>query len=179
MAAKNAPKRSKFEIKRDRKNIAALYLKGWSQERIADELKISRDMVQYDVTRIKEDWRQSAVYDFDAAKQKALAELANLKATAWQAWEKSTLQRKRTKQSQTKGKGSGDHQTAEVIQEEQAGDPRFLITIKELIKEECHLLGLYPEALPANDLPQLPGGNASQTQVIEIPAWSPEKPKPE
>lgn len=142
MAHKNKPKRSKIEIKRDRARIAALYLRGYTQEQIAEEFGISRDMVQHDVMRIREEWSASTLYDFNEAKTKALAEIANLKATAWKAWDKSANGRKKTKQ--VKNEKGGPPNRAELTVEDSAGDPRFLITIKELIAEEMKILGIYP-----------------------------------
>jgi hypothetical protein len=176
--SKHATKRTELEILRDRKLISDLYIKGWTQEQIGAELKISRDMVQYDLARIREDWQASAVYNFDEAKQKALAELANLKRTAWTAWEKSTKGKKKTKQSTTNDKAGGGSQAAEVVQEESYGDPRFLITIKELVDQECRLLNLYPSTSKTDVVIDTPAAGPGETKVIMLPEWSAAKAKP-
>lgn len=177
--SKHSPKRTPFEIERDRTAIAKLYLKGQNQYDIARELNISRDMVQHDLMRIKEAWQQSTVFDFHEAKTKALAEIDNLMVTAWGAWEQSKKGRKKTVQSQTK-KGTSKKNsevTASVSNEETYGDPRFLQQVKDCISEKAKLLGLYPDDSKLS--PALPEGAAAQASVVYLPAFEQPKPRPE
>lgn len=170
-------KRTPFEIERDRATIANLYLQGNTQQEIAGKLNLSRDAIQHDLMRIREQWQKSTIYDFNDAKTKALAELDHLKAVAWDAWERSKKGRKKTSQSETRPGGAKRGEvTATVANEETYGDPRYLQTVRDAISEQCKLLGLYPET---NKLTAgLPDGAAGQASVVYLPSFETPKPVP-
>lgn len=178
MPSKNSPKRNSDEIKRDRANISRLYLQGKTQEAIAGELNVSRDMVQHDLMRIREEWQKSMIFDFNEAKTKALAELDNLMVTAWGAWEASKKGRKKTVRSEARKAGHKKPElTASITNEETYGDPRFLQQIKDCISEKSKILGLYPDT--SKLAPGLPEGAAAQASVVYLPAFDKPKPRPE
>lgn len=140
------PNRTEFEINRDRAIIADLYLKGWSYTAIADKLGITRDMVAYDLDKIRGEWAQSALMDFDKARAAELARVDKLEATFWDAWERSCKGKKKTIQKQynttNPGGGTGSQTSAAVESQETIGDPRFLNGIMTCIERRCRILGL-------------------------------------
>jgi hypothetical protein len=84
-----APKRSELEIERDRVRIADLYLKGWSQAKIAVDLGVSRQQIGYDLKAIRKQWLESSLLDFNARKAQELAKLDRLEEYAWDMLAKS------------------------------------------------------------------------------------------
>jgi len=108
-----ANKRSDIQIARDRREIADLYVRGWSQGRIADELnrrrqaewvaamdagttdapvpyELTRQMVNYDLKAIQSEWKRLSAFDLDEMKGQQLAKLDETERAAWEAWERSS-----------------------------------------------------------------------------------------
>ena len=79
----------KLEIVQRRQRVAELYLQGWQQDAIAKELTIRQPMVSEDLAKIRQAWRESAIRDFDAARDLELARLDRIEREAWAAWERS------------------------------------------------------------------------------------------
>jgi len=67
----------KLEIVQRRQRVAELYLQGWQQDAIAKELAIRQPMVSEDLAKIRQAWRESAIRDFDAARDLELARTAS------------------------------------------------------------------------------------------------------
>ena len=142
-----ANKRTAIQIERDRREIARLYLRGWKQAEIAERLSgsedreyaLSQQMISYDIKRLIEQWRASALLDLDQAKAEELAKVNQLEVEYWEAWEnsKATLKRQR---GQKKVDGQLTEQTISV--NERDGDPRFLTGVQWCIERRCKILGL-------------------------------------
>lgn len=168
----NTPKRTPSEIDSTRAQISKLYLKGISQYEIASQLRISRDMVRYDLEAIKTEWRKEAVFNYDAAKDKELQKIDNLESTYWDAWDRSVKTKgEKTKQQMLRANGKTPEVRTAVERIETFGDPRFLAGISWCIDRRIKLLGL--DALP----PTLPGEGAVAVQpgqmgVIYLPSFS-------
>lgn len=162
-----APKRSKEQIELDRVEVARLYLRGHSQPEIArlvtearieaveaelkrelhpieqNEHEFSLAMVKYDLGKIREAWRQSALIAFDARIAEELARIDNLEVEYWRAWERST-HNKEIEVGRIIGTSGGQPERTEAMtrSEGQAGDPRFLQGVAWCIDRRCKLLGL-------------------------------------
>lgn len=106
------PKRTNFEHERDLAKTCELYLKGKTQQEIADELGVSRSQIEYDLNQIRHRWSTQTVYNLDQYKAKELAKLDALEREHWQAWEASE------------------------------DDPRFLDGVLKCIERRAKLLGL-------------------------------------
>ena len=76
-------------ILRRRRAVADLYLQGWTQTGIAEELGVAQPTVCDDLRRIRAEWRDSAVRDFDEARQLELMKLDRIEREAWSAWQRS------------------------------------------------------------------------------------------
>lgn len=164
-SAKNA-KNDEYQSLGLRSQIARMYLRGMSQYEIAAELQCSQPNISYHLKLIREEWLQSLVRDFDAAKSQELAKIDNLEAVAWDAFHRSQRDA-RTKHKETEkaarkvptedGKGFQEEEQLRTIKEtkkltarEQAGDPRFLERISWCIDYRCKLLGISKDA-PTNN----------------------------
>lgn len=154
-----APKRTKFQIERDRHEIAALYLRGRRQAEIVHHLNeserdytLTQQMISYDLQAIQGRWRKSALMDMDERKTQELAKIDTLELTYWDAWERSCEDAETATQKQrgkvTKGVGEDGQfvaeQPAEIskTRKGQAGDPRFLTGVQWCIERRCKILGI-------------------------------------
>ena len=144
--------RDTSQIARDRKRIGELYLKGWLQNDIAKDLKISQATVSRDLKSLFKSWQKSALVDIDKAKAKELAKVDNLELEYWKAWERS-CEDAETMVKKTKGSvkryQDDDGQfiverPAEVDQTSkgQTGDSRFLQGVQWCIDKRCKILGI-------------------------------------
>lgn len=135
------PKRTKFEREDDYVTITRLYLQGKTQQEIADELKLSRQQIGFDLKTIQRRWRESTTINIDEAKQRELSRIDELERTYWQAWERSVEQRTRT--STEKVSGENGRSKASVQKEDMLGNPAYLAGVMDCIKERCKILGIY------------------------------------
>lgn len=139
--------RTKFQREHDLEKISALYLQGWSQQRIADYLKqerdyeVSRQTISNDLKEVNRRWRESTTIPLDEHKQKELARIDLLEQTYWSAWEKSLETAEHTTQ-RTKDTGNGKQYDASIRKEERDGNPAFLAGVERCIKMRMDLLGL-------------------------------------
>ena len=128
-----APRRSKFQIEDNRRDITRLYLRGKTQMEIAQQLGISRAMVAYDLAAIQERWRDDTALDLDAAKSRELAKIDELERTYWATWESSLEQKETTTTARTEA-GDALRATAQMKKETRDGNPAFLEGVLKCIQ---------------------------------------------
>jgi hypothetical protein len=110
-----------------RQQVAAHLLHGVPQHEIGRRLGPgSRGImtVSRDLAAVKDDWKQSAVREYDAAKGRLLAEVAHLKSELWASWDLSR-----------KGKDGTPR----------PGDPRLAAQMLDCIPEVADLFGIRPQ----------------------------------
>src|SRR5690349_616892 len=114
------PKKT-VEVLNRRRQVSHLYLQGWTQADIAEHLNVWQPTISADLKHICQEWRESSIRDFDAAREMELRKVDLLEREAWSAWERS----KKPFQSATvDGEGAG--QRTRKTMRNQVGDPRFL-----------------------------------------------------
>ena len=141
-----APKRTTIQIERDRREIADLYLQGWTQSRIAEHLNnseerdytLSQQMISYDLKRIQEQWRESALIDINEVKIRELAKVDRLEREYWQAWVRSCEDAETIRREEK----AGDAERIITTRKGQAGDPRFLNGVQWCIEQRCKIIGI-------------------------------------
>ncbi|MFN8497338.1 MAG: hypothetical protein U0641_05725 [Anaerolineae bacterium] len=107
-------------------------------EEMAQELGVSVQQVNYDVAKIKEQWRRETVQDMEARKDRMLAELMLLRRQYQKGWSKSLKDKTR------KTTGLGKFGPLDMLEvEEQGGDAKFLDGYLKTLGEEARLFGLY------------------------------------
>jgi predicted transcriptional regulator len=131
-------RRSTAQRVRDRRKIADLYLQGWIQADIADELTISQQTVSNDLKALHGEWLASALMDFSEAKSQELAKIDRLEREYWQAWERSCEDAESVTQE---GTAEGVDKVKKTSKG-QAGDPRFLQGVQWCIERRCKILGV-------------------------------------
>jgi hypothetical protein len=169
-------RRSSSQIARDRRRVADLYLKGWIQADIAEEIEMSQSTVSRDIAAIQTAWLESALVDFNEAKAQELVKIDRLEREYWGAWDRSCedaemlTQKTKGKVQQRKGE-RGEfiaEQPAEATKttKGQAGDPRFLAGVQWCIERRCKILGIdAPEKRALTG----PDGEPASGVVILIP----------
>ncbi|WP_148074680.1 terminase gpP N-terminus-related DNA-binding protein [Bythopirellula goksoeyrii] len=120
-----------------RQRVADLYLQGWTQQQIAVEVGVRQPTVSTDLKRIQMQWRESAVRDFDLAREVEIQKIDRVERESWAAWERSK------KPSQTAITTDETHQrkTRRHVKN-QNGDPRYLEQVNKCIASRRALLGL-------------------------------------
>ena len=134
-------KRTKTQRARDHKRIADLYLRGWTQMDIAEELETSNATICRDLKTLHAAWLKSSLEDYDEAKGRELAKIDKLEFEYWLAWERS-YQNKEVGTRKTVSTGELERREAIKREERQFGDPRFLTGIQWCINKRCEVLGL-------------------------------------
>ena len=150
----------KLEIVQRRQKVADLFLQGWNQDAIGRELSISQPQVAADLKKINQAWRESAIRDFNAARDQELARLQRLEREAWAAWERS----KQPSQTATVN-GEAGAQTARRTVKHQYGDPRFLDIALRCSEARRQLLGL---DAPMKITPTTPDGRPLTVEERQI-----------
>lgn len=131
--------RSRAQIARHRKLIAAMYLRGSLQAEIAKSIGISQPTVSRDIKALHKQWIGDAKRDFNEAVGKELAKIDVLEQEYWQGWLRSTSDvRKQLVWDQKQGDWMVEVIELLFVRE---GNPRFLDGIRECIKDRCRLLG--------------------------------------
>lgn len=156
-------RRSASQLARDRRRIADLYLKGWLQADIAEELDIDQSTVSRDIQAIHSVWAESTLIDFDEAKQREIAKVDHLEREYWQAWEASK-QEKMSTATETATTKDGKRDKAQIKREERNGDPRYLSGVQWCIEKRCKILGIdAPSALELSGRDGVP--------LFDMQAW--------
>lgn len=141
-----ANRSKKLEIERRRQQVADLYMQRHPQAVIAERLGISQATISADLKRIRREWRNSTIRDFDLSVAESLQEVNRIRREAWSAWEHS-------KKPQQSAVLNGDGGAGRKTIKNQHGDARFLEVIIKCNEAERALLGL---AAPTRIEPVLP-----------------------
>ncbi len=131
----------KTETAERRAKVAKLYLQGKSQHAIALEVGINQGNVSRDLEAIRQQWLESSLVDFNAARARELAKIDLMEAEANDAWERSKLNREIQSVKKTTG-DQGDKTETAMRKEEQTGNPEYLRVVEWCIDRRCKLLGL-------------------------------------
>lgn len=159
-----------FERLERRKRVTDLYLKGWSQHRIAKEVGVSQVTVSNDITAVRDEWLALAIVNLDEKKALEIARIDHLEEVAWQAWERSVGTVEKRKKGEVKelrsvqvegesslkkgGRGKPKFEERleptkvidETLSTDQAGDPRFLERVSWCIEMRLKIMGALKEA---------------------------------
>ena len=84
-----SPQNMEFVRLKRRGEVAKLYLQGDGQHTIAEKLGVSTQAVLDDLNWLREQWKNSNLADYQAARAETLAKIDHLEFTYWDAWERS------------------------------------------------------------------------------------------
>jgi len=125
-------------IEQRRTEVARLYLRGRSQQQIADEIGVVRKTVWSDIQEIRKEWQEERLSDAEALINRELAKLDHLEAEAFDAWERSKQDAERETVTDDPEKG----RITKHVTIGQTGDPQYLALILRCCERRCKLLGL-------------------------------------
>lgn len=154
------PQNPQDVIDQRRATVARLYLQGWTQQRIADQERVTRELISQDLTAIRKDWEASTLFDFNEAKIQELQKIDNLEAEAWRHFFESArpLKKKSTKLKGKAQQGQNSKLPNDLEQytyeEERLPDPRFMQIVDRCIERRCRILGLEAPLKVAETDPQ-------------------------
>lgn len=184
---KNSDQIRRGRIKQGRMLIVAeLYKKGWSMQRIANEVKArmnttcSTRTVFNDIQDLLKEWRAARIQDTDDRLQLELERIDDCIAELWDQWEKSkeNYVKEYNKRVGIPGipddsSSSGKIQTIKLenYQEEQfgLGNTAYIAEIRQQLIERRKLLGLYAatktEVTGKDGTPLLPVQNMTEEEI--------------
>jgi hypothetical protein len=120
-----------------RAEVARLYFQGELQVNIAQMVGVDKAQITRDLQALRNQWAESAKFDFAEALGRELARLDQIERQAWKAFEKSQQDEERTTQS---AGGAGKKVSKTIVAS--AGEPRFLEVALKCSQERSRLLGL-------------------------------------
>jgi transcriptional regulator with XRE-family HTH domain len=142
-----------------------MYLReGLSQAEIGERLRMTQQMVSYDLCALQREWLKAGLMDLTEAKARELAKIDGLELEYWTAWEKS----KEVKEIDTSGKMYGGDVRAQVRKETRDGNPAFLTGVQWCIDRRAKLLGLDAptKIAPTDPTGEKPYDNVSDDERI-------------
>jgi len=154
-------KRTPTERERDMADIADMYLRGYTQGQISDELSknrtytLGRTMVYKDIQKIYAQWEKAYVTSAHTLKIRELKKLDRLEAEYWQAWERSkgdylevrqdkVADRVASKARDSRGQLVDSFERTKTLtkKETRTGEVRFLEGVERCVAKRCQILGL-------------------------------------
>ncbi len=140
---------TRLRVESRQTHIAHLISEGLlNQVKIVKELgrrwgvQASRGLVQKDIKKIREEWRQIRVRDADVFLGREIAKLDRVEAEAWKAWHDSRQRHITDKEKDIKHSVQGAGKETEKITKDSTGDPRYLDIVQSCIDKRCKLLGI-------------------------------------
>ena len=156
-----------------------LLVLGWSQHQIAGDLGVSQAAVSKILRRVEERVLRELRTVVERQKARHSMRLEHLYAEAMRAWNDSKTDSTRRRQRKTQaGAGTGGTTVAEVVSENQHGDPRYLEEARKSLADHRKLWGLdAPQKVdvrasrnPYDDMTEeaLREELAKQTRLLEV-----------
>ncbi len=127
-------------VKERRQRVSEMYLKGKSQQQIADLLKVSQATINGDLQQLRDEWKEQSISNYDARLQEELRKLDVLEQEAWAGYQcsKGATTIKRERQGATALRSYQDT----TVKKTPAGDVRFLEVVANIRSQRAKLLGL-------------------------------------
>jgi hypothetical protein len=157
-----ANKRTKWERERDLERISREYLRGKTQQEMAQLFGVSQAQISYDLKVLHKRWLDASLLNMAQAKARELAKIDALERTYAEAWE-SSLKDKETKTAEKTTAGPSGRTRALSRQEQRDGNPAFLAGIQWCIEQRCRILGLVHKEVPLE--PAAPTINVAVQQI--------------
>lgn len=175
LEVKNKPFRNEVIKQADKDLVGRLLISGMTVYQIQQDSRLShigKDVVKDIARNLKEELKEVTVFNLDALRFHKFQELELIKDEALKAFELSKTQGiKKTWKTNTVGGKFEGNQEGESI-ETAKPDVNFLNTAKEIIKEQCKLLGLNaPTKIDAKiEMQPITGMRIIESEVIEAMA---------
>ena len=120
-----------------------LSVRGWSQSQIAADLGVSQAAVSKILRRVDERALREVRANADRLKVQHARRLDHVCAESMRAWDDSKSDATRRRQRNTQGSAGGaGHTVAEIVSENQHGNPRYLEVFLKALTDRSKLWGL-------------------------------------
>jgi DNA-binding CsgD family transcriptional regulator len=129
-------------IRTRERRATELAVLGWSQPQIAADLGISQAAVSKLLKRIETRLLRELAETIQRQKARQMLRLEHLFAEAMRAWHESKADTTRRRQRQTQGGDGAGATVAELVVENQHGDPRYLDEARKALADQRKLWGL-------------------------------------
>ncbi len=145
-----ANKRTKTEREEALAETAKWDRRGCSLRDIASKMGVDHKQVDYDLKIIRRRYAESTLMERGAMVAEKIAQLQEVRAEAWEAWEVSKTNKERqVKEKVTEGGAGPDHQAerlkAIITTEGRLPENAYLQTVLKTLEDEADLLDLYPK----------------------------------
>lgn len=142
--------RRDVRVSERRRDVADLYLSGYTQVEIAAKHRVTQQQISSDLHVLQKQWLDAALMDFNEAKSRELARIDRLEREYWEAWQRSlTEQVKTSKRAKESSKDSSKE--AGELRESRTGDERFLAGVRWCIEQRLKIFGVYATDKSQND----------------------------
>lgn len=147
-------RRKPHQRESDLELINKLYIQGWSQQSISDEIArirdytVSQQSISNDLDEIQKRWLENTTLDLDDYKAKELARIDELEREYWSQYEASKEDKETTTKNirptdRTDAQGNPINQYGVSTRTEtRTGNPAYLQGVERCIKMRMDLLGL-------------------------------------
>lgn len=123
--------------------VMELAILGWSQHQISADIGVSQAAVSKILQRVETRTLRELTATVERQKARHTLRLEHLYAQAMRAWEESKADNTRRRQRKTQaGQGGAGATVAEVVVEQQHGDPRYLDEARKVLADHRKLWGL-------------------------------------
>ncbi len=152
--------------------VEYLYVRGYTMNAIAEHLDVSLYKVNTSVSRVRDQWRKSTVFDFNAAIVEQLRKLDELEVAAWKEFEISRVDIEEETED-TDSTVTGVTGRKRKSSKHHAASSRFLDIIEKCIEQRCRILGLYAPkevAVTQRKVNSTPIEELTQAELMQLAA---------
>jgi len=135
----------RMEIRDRRRQVSALYMRGWTQFEIAKSLSLSPTTVYSDLKAVRKEWLNKAINNYQARQAEELAKLDNLEKECWKQYHALMGKEKVTEIKRLLPSGDGGPSVMTTVERRVETQPpweRYLDKIITIIERRCRLLGI-------------------------------------
>jgi hypothetical protein len=121
-----------------RKRVASLYLRRWTQTRIAHHLGVSQTTISRDMDVIRDEWRANRTMNYERRLDQEIAEVDGVMERALKGWLRSLTDAETVTTTETEGKP----QEVKTSRKGQSGNPAYLDKILACVELRLRLIGI-------------------------------------
>ena len=123
-----------------RKEVAALYLKGFRQVEIGEKTGYSQTTISNDLAALRKTWAASGLFDYNTAIAEELARLDKAEQAIWAAYE--AVRAKPFKEMKEEGVNhNGPYQKTQVVEMADPGTVEYMREIRAIVDKRTEILG--------------------------------------
>lgn len=154
--------RSPMQMELDRAKAATMYLQGWTQAQIAQEMDRTPAQVFHDLKVVRQIWLDNSLAAMTEIKARELAKIDEVEKEAWEAWRESKKEHIASSLKVVEptmvaaGAPVPGMQTKQTKREKRTGSVEYLNTIQWCIEQRLKIFGGYaPAKLQVDELDRM------------------------